>query len=148
MHKLSHINQHGKAIMVDVSLKPDQQRLAEAKGKIQLQAGTLQEIVENNLKKGDVLSVARIAGIQAAKSTSELIPLCHNLLLTQVTVNFTILVDAIEVSCITKCTGPTGVEMEALTGVSVALLTIYDMCKAIDKIMIISDIRLISKTKV
>lgn len=148
MHKLSHIDQHGKATMVDVSLKPDQQRLAEAKGKIQLQAGTLQEIAENNLKKGDVLSVARIAGIQAAKSTSALIPHCHNLLLTQATVNFTILVDAIEVSCITKCKGSTGVEMEALTGVSVALLTIYDMCKAIDKTMIISDIRLISKTKV
>jgi cyclic pyranopterin monophosphate synthase len=148
MDNFSHLNQQGKASMVDVSDKPDQNRQAEAKGRIILQPDTLQKVKENDLKKGDVLSVARIAGIQAAKATSTLIPLCHNLLLSQVTVDFNYTDTGIEVSCIAKCTGPTGVEMEALTGASVALLTIYDMCKAIDKTIVIAEIRLISKTKV
>ena len=133
--------------MVDVSYKPDQIREAEAKGMIELQPDTLIKIKENDLKKGDVLSVARIAGIQAAKATQNLIPLCHNLLLSHVAVDFSIVDHGIEVSCKARCTGPTGVEMEALTGASVALLTIYDMCKAIDKNMIISHVRLVSKSK-
>lgn len=148
MKELTHIDEKGKAVMVDISSKPDQQRVANAKGKISLQPDTLRKIMENDIKKGDVLSVARIAGIQAAKATPTLIPLCHNLLLTQVTVDFTYFNEGIEASCVTKCIGPTGVEMEALTGVSVALLTIYDMCKAIDKSMKIFDISLFSKTKV
>lgn len=148
MNNLSHINQHGQATMVDTSAKPDQQRHAEAKGEIHLQPETILKVKENDFKKGDVLSVARIAGIQAAKATSTLIPLCHNLLLSQVTVGFAYTDTSIEVSCTTKCFGPTGVEMEALTGVSVALLTIYDMCKAVDKTMVIANVRLISKAKV
>jgi len=147
MEELTHIDQYGKATMVDISSKTDQQRQAEARGKIALQQDTIRKIKENDLKKGDALSVARIAGIQAAKTTPTLIPLCHTLLLNQVIVDFNYLQNEIEVCCVAKCTGPTGVEMEALTGVSVALLTIYDMCKAVDKTMVISDIRLISKTK-
>lgn len=147
MQELTHIDQQGKASMVDISDKPTQVRKAEAIGKISLQTQTLSMIRENQIKKGDVLSVARIAGIQAAKSTSSLIPLCHNLLLTHVSIDFTINDTNIEVHGSARCTGATGVEMEALTGVSVALLTIYDMCKAVDKTMVISDIRLISKTK-
>lgn len=148
MNELTHIDRHGKAVMVDISSKPDQLRQAEARGIINLQPDTLRRIKENDLKKGDVLAVARVAGIQAAKATSTLIPLCHHLLLTQVTVDFTYLESSIVASCTTKCTGSTGVEMEALTGVSIALLTIYDMCKAVDKTMHIADVRLVSKTKV
>jgi cyclic pyranopterin monophosphate synthase len=148
MNELSHIDKLGKAHMVDVSQKPDQQRQATAKGKIELQPDTLRKIKENDLKKGDVLAVARVAGIQAAKATPSLIPLCHTLWLSQVTIDFFYLENSMEVSCTAKCTGPTGVEMEALTGVSVTLLTIYDMCKAVDKTMRITDIGLISKTKV
>jgi len=133
--------------MVDISAKPDQNRQAEAKGFISLLPETIEKIKENELQKGDVIAVARVAGIQAAKATQNLIPLCHNLLLTQVIVNFIFLENGIEVRCITKCTGQTGVEMEALTGVSVSLLTIYDMCKAIDKSMIISGVQLVSKSK-
>lgn len=147
MSELTHIDKNGKATMVDVGSKPDQLRQAEARGKILLQPGTLEKVKENSLKKGDAFAVARIAGIQAAKATSTLIPLCHNLLLSQVTVEFDYLADGIEVRCTAKCTGPTGVEMEALTGASVALLTIYDMCKAVDKTMTISEIKLVSKTK-
>lgn len=147
MNEFSHIDKNGKATMVDVSEKPMQKRKAEARGLIQLEAETIRKIRDNELKKGDVLTVAQIAGIQASKFTSSLIPLCHTLLLSKVHVSFDILANGIEATCTTVCSGQTGVEMEALTGVSVALLTIYDMCKAVDKNMHISDIRLISKTK-
>lgn len=148
MNELSHVDPSGKAVMVDVSEKPNQQRQATAKGKINLHPDTIRRIKDNDLKKGDVLSVARIAGIQAAKSTASLIPLCHHLNLTQVKIDFKIQEHDIEACCIAKCLGPTGVEMEALTGVSIALLTIYDMCKAVDKAMSLTDIVLVSKTKV
>jgi cyclic pyranopterin monophosphate synthase len=147
MSEFSHIDKNGKATMVDVSEKPVQKRKAEACGFIQLELETIQKIRDNELKKGDVLTVAQIAGIQAAKSTPSLIPLCHTLLLSKVHVNFDIMANGIEARCTTVCSGQTGVEMEALTGVSIALLTIYDMCKAVDKNMQISNIRLISKTK-
>jgi cyclic pyranopterin monophosphate synthase len=147
MNEFSHIDENGKASMVDVSDKPIQKRTALAKGFIQLEATTIQKIQMNELKKGDVLTVAQIAGIQAAKSTANLIPLCHTLLISKVKVDFEILENGIEASCTTVCSGQTGIEMEALTGVSVALLTIYDMCKAVDRNMEISGIRLISKTK-
>lgn len=147
MSEFSHIDKNGKATMVDVGEKPVQKRKAEARGFIQLTTETIQKIRDNEMKKGDVLTVAQIAGIQASKSTPMLIPLCHTLLLSKVHVSFDIHENGIEASCTTVCSGQTGVEMEALTGVSIALLTIYDMCKAVDKNMQISNIRLISKTK-
>lgn len=147
MSKLSHINEAGKAEMVDVGNKSDQERIAIAKGKISLTTETLLLIGKNQIKKGDVLTVAEIAGIQAAKQTSNLIPLCHTLMLNKVKVETTIIDDGVEVICMAKSQGKTGVEMEALTGVSVALLTIYDMCKAVDKNMIIGEISLLEKTK-
>jgi cyclic pyranopterin monophosphate synthase len=152
-NKLSHINKEGKAVMVDVGHKPIQQRSASASGFIGLQPETLQLIRDNQLKKGDVLTVAEIAGIQAAKRTAELIPLCHPLQITKVEV-VTKIIDigtnrrGIEVAATVKCQGQTGVEMEALTAASVALLTIYDMCKAVDKQMVIGDITLVEKTKI
>jgi cyclic pyranopterin phosphate synthase len=147
MKKLSHTDDKGKARMVDVGAKPLQKRTAKARGQIILSAGTLQLIRENQIKKGDVLTVAEIAGIQAAKKTSELIPLCHPLQLTKVAVNAEIVKDGIVVTGEASCIGQTGVEMEALTAVHIALLTIYDMCKAVDKEMVIGDIRLLEKTK-
>lgn len=146
--KLSHINEAGKAEMVDVGNKPDQRRQATATGIIQLLPETVQLIKRNQIKKGDVLTVAEIAGIQAAKQTPNLIPLCHVLLLNKVKIETSIIESAVEVKCIVKSQGKTGVEMEALTGVSVALLTIYDMCKAVDKSMVIGQIHLIEKTKI
>lgn len=145
--KLTHIDKSGKAQMVDVGDKIIQKRIAVAEGFIMLSEDTLQLIQENNIKKGDVLATARIAGIQAAKQTPSLIPLCHTLLLNQVTIDFDILDNGIKVSSQTKCNGKTGVEMEALTAVSMACLTIYDMCKAVDKSMEITDIRLLKKEK-
>ncbi len=133
--------------MVDVGQKPDQERKALAKGVIYLKPETIELIKENNLKKGDVLSTARIAGIQAAKQTPMLIPLCHTLLLNKVSVDFKIKKDKVIVEAETRCNGKTGVEMEALTAVSVACLTIYDMCKAVDKEMEIGNIVLVSKEK-
>lgn len=133
--------------MVDVTAKPDLVRTATASGNIQLSAEVLKLIRENQVKKGDVITVAEIAGIQAAKQTYSLIPLCHPLLLTKVEVTCTVTETGVRAESLVRCTGQTGVEMEALTAVSMALLTIYDMCKAIDKNMTISDIRLISKTK-
>ena len=133
--------------MVDVGNKPDQMRIAKASGFIQLQPETLKLINENLIKKGDVLTIAEIAGIQAAKETSRLIPLCHTLMLTKVEINTTVKANGILVNSMVKCTGKTGVEMEALTAVNIALLTIYDMCKAVDKQMILSDIKLDSKEK-
>jgi len=145
--KFSHTDPEGKARMVDVGEKPIQKRIAKAEGFIRLQPETIRLIKENQMKKGDVLTVAEIAGVQGAKRTSELIPLCHNLLLTKVKVVAEILEDGVKITSEVHCTGQTGVEMEALTGVNIALLTIYDMCKAVDKTMEMADIRLISKLK-
>ncbi|HTX89018.1 MAG TPA: cyclic pyranopterin monophosphate synthase MoaC [Bacteroidales bacterium] len=147
MNKLSHVNKAGKAKMVDVSPKPDQFRKAKAEGHITLGKEAIRLVKENKMKKGDVLTVAEIAGIQGGKQTSGLIPLCHPLPLSHISV--TAAVDRTGVKVISEATftGKTGVEMEALTAVSVALLTVYDMCKAVDKAMVIDRIRLISKTK-
>ena len=130
--------------MVDVSGKPDTQRLARATGTIQMQAATLRAILENTVKKGDVISVARVAGILAGKRTAELIPLCHPLPLTdlQVTLRPDSTVPGLRAEAVAKTVGKTGVEMEALTAVAVTLITVYDMAKAVDKGMVISDIRL------
>jgi len=139
---LTHFNQAGVAHMVDVGEKKSTQRIAKASGKITMLPTTLELIVAGNHKKGDVLGIARIAGIQGAKKTSDLIPLCHPLSLTHVSVDFEINSDKHEIICsaLTKTIGQTGVEMEALTSVQVALLTIYDMCKAVDRGMVISDV--------
>ena len=147
MEKLSHTDQDGNARMVDVGDKMVQLRVAKASGHIGLLPQTLELIRQNLLKKGDVLTLAEIAGIQAAKRTSELIPLCHNIVLNKVLVKATLAENGVTVNSEVKCTGMTGVEMEALTAVSVALLTVYDMCKAVDKTMIISQITLNEKTK-
>lgn len=147
MEKFSHINEQGLANMVDIGEKPIQTRIAVAEGTIFLQENTIKLIQENSIKKGDVLKIAEFAGIQAAKQTSFLIPLCHQLLLSKVDVSTSITKEGIYVKATTKCEGKTGVEMEALTAVNVCLLTIYDMCKAVDKSMIISGIKLISKEK-
>lgn len=148
MPKLSHTDSSGKANMVDVGHKPQQIRIAKASGKILLQKETLKLIKENQLKKGDVLTLAEVAGIQAAKQNAMLIPLCHNLLLTKVEVKCTLIKDGVKAESMVKCIGQTGVEMEALTAVSIALLTVYDMCKAVDKTMVINEINLISKEKI
>lgn len=145
--KLSHIDESGRANMVDVGHKPMQKRIARAKGKIYINPETIQLIRSNMIKKGDVLSVAEIAGIQGAKNTSSLIPLCHPLLLSKVDVKASLKPDGVEVEATVKTTGQTGVEMEALTGVGIALLTIYDMCKAADKNMKIGEIELLEKNK-
>jgi len=145
--KMSHIDPAGKANMVDVSQKADSIRTAVAEGFIFLEPGTIRMIRENTIKKGDVLSIAEFAGIMAAKKTPELIPLCHQLNLTKVGVEAEIRESGVQVTAFAKCIGQTGVEMEALTAVSVALLTIYDMCKAVDKNMKISDIVLVEKNK-
>ncbi|MDP4292020.1 MAG: cyclic pyranopterin monophosphate synthase MoaC [Bacteroidota bacterium] len=145
--KLSHTDDKGKACMVDVSAKPYQLRIAKATGNICLQPDTLRLIRENQMKKGDVLAVAEIAGIQAAKRTGELIPLCHPLQLTKIDVKTEMIDTGIVVKSEVRCVGSTGVEMEALTAVSVALLTVYDMCKAVDKEMVIQGITLVEKTK-
>ena len=147
MKKFSHTNDQGKARMVDVSEKQPVVRVASAQGKIRLLPETCQLIGENLIKKGDVLSIAEIAGIQAAKQTSNLVPLCHPLLLDQVLVEAKLTADGVVVDATVRCVGRTGVEMEALTAVQVALLTVYDMCKAIDHQMEIYDIRLLEKTK-
>jgi len=147
MSELSHTDTTGKANMVDVGHKDNQLRIARAQGFIFLNTETVKLVQENNLKKGDVLTVAQLAGIQAAKLTSSIIPLCHNLLLTKIDVKLTIETRGVAATSEVHCIGQTGVEMEALTSVSAALLTVYDMCKAVDKNMLISDIKLISKTK-
>jgi cyclic pyranopterin phosphate synthase len=147
MKRLSHVGPDGRAQMVDVSAKPMSARLAVATGQIQLQRGTLDLIASNQNPKGDVFAVARIAGIQAAKQTAQLIPLCHTLPLSDVQIEIITFAEGVEVQCTARTVAQTGVEMEALTGVTVALLTIYDMCKAVDKEMEISDIRLLKKTK-
>ena len=146
--KLTHIDEKGKANMVDVAGKPQQTRMALAEGFIHLQTETVALIRENQMKKGDVLTVSEIAGIQAAKKTSELIPLCHPIMLTKVSVKATLKENGVHVSCMAKCIGQTGVEMEALTGVQMGLLTVYDMCKAVDKAMHIENVHLIKKIKI
>ena len=147
MNKLSHTDKNGKARMVDVSRKKEQLRIAVASGHIKMADDTITLIRKNNIKKGDVLAVAEIAGIQAAKMTGSLIPLCHPLQLSQVTVKATPDGSGVMIESEVRCIGQTGVEMEALTAVSVALLTVYDMCKAVDKKMVIDNTRLTSKTK-
>ena len=149
MKKLSHIDDSGAAAMVDVSAKPVQMREAVARGEIHLQRETLALIEENQIAKGNVLATARLAGIMAAKKTGELIPLCHPLPISHCEVNFEIPPsrDRIIITASAKIAAQTGVEMEALTAVSVAALTIYDMCKAVDKQMRITDVHLISKSK-
>jgi cyclic pyranopterin monophosphate synthase len=147
MKKLTHIDQQGRAKMVDVSEKQSTKRIAVAIGSVSMRPGTLKLIQDKKVPKGDVLCVARIAGIIAAKKTSELIPLCHPLNISSVDVDVSIDAEErkITIEATVKVTGQTGVEMEALTAVSVAALTIYDMCKAVDKDMVISDIMLMEK---
>ena len=147
MANFTHFNQDGEAIMVDVSQKDITMRIAIAEGSIKVNQEVFRSIKEQTNKKGDVLAVARIAGIMAAKKTSDMIPLCHPLFITKVTIDFELDEDNYMIKAIatTKVNGKTGVEMEALHAVSVTLLTIYDMCKAIDKSMEISDIRLFNK---
>jgi molybdenum cofactor biosynthesis protein MoaC len=147
MQRLTHIGTDGRAQMVDVSAKPLQARRAVAVGKIRLGSQTLDLIAKDQIAKGNVFATARIAGIQAAKQTTHLIPLCHTLPLGEVKIDIVTSAQGAEVKCTTKTIAQTGVEMEALVGVSVALLTIYDMCKAVDKEMEISNVRLVEKTK-
>jgi cyclic pyranopterin phosphate synthase len=144
---LSHLDEQGRAVMVDVSGKPRVRRTARAAGRVLMQPETLRLIGENLLKKGDALAVARVAGIAAAKRTAELIPLCHNIRIDQVSVELALRDDCVEIEACATCTESTGIEMEVLTAVSVAALTLYDMCKAVDKGMRIADIRLLEKTK-
>src|SRR3972149_5615037 len=148
MPKLTHIDKKGKARMVDVTAKEITTREAVAKGSVFMQRRTLQAVLANEIKKGDVLGTAKIAGIMAAKKTGDLILLCHPLNIDSVDILFEPIrkTNCIDITAIAKASGKTGVEMEALAAVSVAALTIYDMCKAMDKGMIISDIRLIKKT--
>lgn len=144
---LTHFNDQGQAHMVDIGDKAHTKRVAIAEGRISMQAATLQTILHGNAKKGDVLGIARIAAIQASKKTSDLIPLCHPLSLSRVDVNFMADETANHITCRVQCetTGQTGVEMEALTAVQVGLLTIYDMCKAIDRGMTIQGVRVLEK---
>ncbi len=143
----SHLDESGEARMVDVGAKPVQVRTAQAAAEIHCLPATLKLLKESALPKGDVLAVARIAGIQAAKRTSELIPLCHSLPLDKVSVDFTILEDRIEIRTLAKTSAKTGVEMEALTAAGIAALTLYDMMKAVDKSMRIDGVRVMEKTK-
>ncbi len=146
MTKLTHLDDNGAAHMVDVSAKPETVREAVAEGRISMTTDALTAIRDGSAKKGDVLATARIAGIMAAKKTAELIPLCHPLMLSKVSVDFVFEDNGIRATALVRLTGQTGVEMEAMTAVSVALLTIYDMGKALDKGMVISGIRLLSKS--
>lgn len=147
MKQLTHTDKHGKALMVDVGDKEHQTRIAKAIGHITLARETIKLIQDNQLKKGDVLTVAQLAGISAAKETSSLIPLCHNIVLDNVKVETIVDETGVIIRSEVRCEGKTGVEMEALTAVSVALLTVYDMCKAVDKKMVIDNITLTEKTK-
>ena len=147
MNEFTHLTKDGAAQMVDVSAKPIVAREAVAQGFIRLETTTLEKLKAGTMKKGEVLAVARVAGIQAAKLTQQLIPLCHQISLSKVSVDFAYEDDGIRITALTKTSAQTGVEMEALTAVSVAALTIYDMCKAIDKTMVIGEITLLQKTK-
>lgn len=148
MADLTHFDQHGEAIMVDVSAKKETAREALAEGSITMSRECFQKIKEGTMGKGDVLGVARIAGIMGAKRTADLIPLCHILNLTKVEIHFSLEEErcAVRAACTVRTTGKTGVEMEALTGVNIALLTIYDMCKAVDKTMEMGEIHLCEKS--
>ena len=147
MNTLTHFDPAGQAHMVDITGKDQTHRVAVARGTIHMQRETLALIEQGNAKKGDVIGIARIAAIQGAKRTSDLVPLCHPIALTRVAVDFVVDVErsAIHCTATTECTGKTGVEMEALCAVQVGLLTIYDMCKAVDRGMVISDVRLMEK---
>ena len=147
MDKLTHTDTKGRAIMVDVGAKENQLRIAKASGHITLAPETIRLINENLLKKGDVLTVSQLAGINAAKKTSDLIPLCHNIVLNNVKVDAIVDTTGVRIESEVRCTGKTGVEMEALTAVSIGLLTVYDMCKAVDKNMIVDNIKLTGKIK-
>lgn len=144
---LTHFDEHGQAHMVDVAAKPATHRIAVAQGRINMNPDTFGIILKGTAKKGDVLGIARIAGIMAAKKTSDLIPLCHPLALTRVALDFSSDPASVSISCraTVETVGPTGVEMEALTAVQIALLTIYDMCKAVDRSMTITDVKLLEK---
>lgn len=144
--EFTHLNEDGLARMVDVSQKETTSRTAKASGKIYINKDTINKIYENNMKKGNVLAVAQVAGIMALKQTSNLIPMAHNINILGSDITFTRHEDYIECECEARCSGTTGIEMEVITGVSMALITIYDMCKAIDKDMVISDIKLLEKT--
>jgi cyclic pyranopterin phosphate synthase len=146
--KLTHLDESGRARMVDVGDKPASERTAVARGAVLMQPETLRLIIEGNLKKGDVLTVAEVAGVMAAKRTSELIPLCHPLLLTKIDVTCTPneAASRVDIEAVVRLRGQTGVEMEALTAVSVAALTIYDMAKAVDRGMRLTDIRVVLKS--
>jgi len=148
MAKLSHLDAEGKARMVDVSGKEVTERIAAARGTIFMRVETLSLIMEKKVEKGDVFSVARVAGIMAAKKTSELIPMCHPLNITSVEIELTAQKDPprVEIEAVVKVTGKTGVEMEAMTAAAVAGLTIYDMCKAVDREMTLSEVRLVKKS--
>ncbi len=145
--ELTHIDASGQAHMVNVGAKDPMTRTARAAGKIRLAPDTLRLVEQGLLKKGDALAVARVAGILAAKKTADLIPLCHPLGLDHVNVDLRLVADGIEIESQAQCRGRTGVEMEALTAVAVAALTLYDMCKAVDKAMVIEAVRLVEKTK-
>lgn len=144
---LSHLDAEGRAVMVDVSGKPRVRRTAKAAGRLLASGETIRLIREKLLEKGDALAVARVAGIAAAKRTADLVPLCHNIRIDQVTVDFELKETSVEITARAVCTESTGIEMEALTAVCVAALTLYDMCKAVDKGMRITDISLLEKTK-
>jgi cyclic pyranopterin phosphate synthase len=148
MARLTHFDKQGKAAMVDVGAKPETERVAVARGRVTMKSETLALVKAGEMGKGDVLGVARLAGIMAAKRTAELIPLCHPLALSSVAVDLTLdeAASAVEIEAKVTLAGRTGVEMEALTAVAVAALTVYDMCKAVDRGMIISDIRLVHKS--
>ena len=147
MSKLSHVDDKGKANMVDVGNKDDQLRIAKATGHITLQKETIALIRDNLMKKGDVLTISEIAGIQGGKKTSDLIPLCHPLQITKITVKANLDETGVRVNSEARCIGKTGIEMEALTAINIALLTVYDMCKAADKSMVIDEVKLEEKTK-
>ena len=145
MSKLTHVNNKGEANMVDVSDKDNTIRIAKASAKILMKSETLQKIKDNGFKKGDVLSEARIAGIMAAKQTHHLIPMCHSLNLSKISVDFEFIDNGIQITTLAKLNAQTGVEMEALTAASIAALTIYDMCKAVDRFMKVTDVQLLEK---
>ena len=147
MSDLSHVDRHGQAKMVDVSAKTPQRRMARAQGTIAMSEATRSLVCEDQIRKGNVLATAQIAGIQAAKRTAELIPLCHPLQLDDIAIELALTDEGVCAESLIRCTGRTGVEMEALTAVAMAGLTIYDMCKAVDKKMVISGIKLERKTK-
>lgn len=144
--EFTHFNENGRAHMVNVSGKDDTERIAVARGKIKMKKETIEKIKEGLIKKGDVLSVAQVAGIMGGKKCSDIIPMCHNIFISGLDIRFNILGDEIEIESEARTIGKTGVEMEAISAVTIAAMTIYDMCKSVDKDMVIHDIRLIKKS--